>query len=208
MSSPAPTVQDAFRQAVRRAVKSWNDFFFTPREPTTLGLMRLCAGIFIFYVHLVHSWDLYSLFGPKGWAEHEMVEDLRKNMPFQNPPTTEWQPYYNIVPPMDRQVRETFLLEWAQNLPTDAKERRRVLSYLEQMPLLDQQADSEALAFAEQLVIRQKLDAPARASSSDYRPATPEERQKLLDALTKKDLEPGDRQLIPQHMHNLMQKVR
>jgi hypothetical protein len=202
MSSATPTVRDAFRQAVRRAVKSWNDFFFTPRDPTTLGLMRLCAGIFILYVHLVHTWDLYNLFGPDGWAEAPMVEDLRKNMPFQNPPTTEWEPWYNIVPPMDRQVRETFLLDWVQNLPTDAKQRRQVLLYLENLPLLDQQKDSEGLAYAEQLVIRQKLDTSSRATSSNYRLAEPHERQKLLDALTHEKLDATDLQLIPQHMHD------
>src|SRR5262245_55350975 len=152
--SSAPTVKDAFREAVHRAVKSWNDFFFTPRDPTTLGLMRICAGIFILYVHLVHSYDLYNLFGPDGWAEAAMVDDSRKNMPFPTPLTTEWVPWYNIVPPMDRQVRETFLLDWVQNLPADAKQRRQALVYLENMPLLNEQADSEALAFASQLVIR------------------------------------------------------
>src|SRR5262249_35668436 len=80
--SSAPTVQGTFRQTFQRAVKAWNDFFFTPRDPTTLGLMRICAGIFILYVHLAHTPDLYNLFAPDGWADATMVDDLRKNMPY------------------------------------------------------------------------------------------------------------------------------
>ena len=94
MSSAAPTVQDAFRQGVRRAVKSWNDFFFTPRDPTTLGLMRVCAGIFILYVHLAHTPDLYNFFGPDGWADQAIP-------PFSTPARAATSPSLDVIAHMN-----------------------------------------------------------------------------------------------------------
>jgi hypothetical protein len=49
-------------------VRAWDRFFFHPAEPTTLGLMRICAGLLVLYVHFIYTIDLMAYLGPDGWA--------------------------------------------------------------------------------------------------------------------------------------------
>lgn len=48
-------------------VRGWDRFFFNPADPTSLGLMRICTGIIILYVHLVYSMGLMNYIGPDTW---------------------------------------------------------------------------------------------------------------------------------------------
>lgn len=48
-------------------VRGWDRFFFRPADPTTLGLMRICAGILVLYVHLVYCIGLMGYIGPDTW---------------------------------------------------------------------------------------------------------------------------------------------
>lgn len=185
----------------QRAVRAWNDFFFKPSDPTTLGLMRICAGIFVLYVHLAHTPDLYHFFGPNGWADQQLADTLRKEFATPHVPWS-WndQQGYNIVPPMERRVRQAFLLNWAQHLPADASRRREVLDYLLSLPANPGHA-SEGLAFAEYLAIRPKNET-ARPTSDNYRAATDDERRQLLAKLTKPTIEPADHNQIPTFMRD------
>lgn len=58
-------------------VSGWNRFWFTPRSPLTLGLMRIFAGLVVFYVHLVYSADLLAFFGKDAWVNMETMDLLR-----------------------------------------------------------------------------------------------------------------------------------
>ncbi len=164
--------------------------------------MRICAGIFTLYVHLAHTPDLYHFFGPKGWADHELATALRKE--YATPHVTwTWsdQQSYNIVPPMERRVRQAFLLNWAQHLPADPTTRREALEYLLSLPPNAAHA-GEGLAFAEYLVIRPKSET-SRPTSDNYRLATEEERRQLLGLLTKPTIEPVDKNQLPAFVHDL-----
>lgn len=55
----------------------WNRFWFRPSDPTTLGLMRLCCGVLIVYVHLSYSWGLLSYVGDKGWLDLRTLDEVR-----------------------------------------------------------------------------------------------------------------------------------
>ena len=37
--------------------EGWSRFWFSPADPKPLGLIRLCAGLIIFYVHLAYTPD-------------------------------------------------------------------------------------------------------------------------------------------------------
>lgn len=41
----------------------WNRFWFTPRDPALLGLLRVLVGGMIFYTHLVYTLELTTFFG-------------------------------------------------------------------------------------------------------------------------------------------------
>ena len=57
-------------QAVR---SGWNTFFFTPADPTALGLFRVAVGLLALWSLLVFGLDLQDYFGADGWAEPSAI---------------------------------------------------------------------------------------------------------------------------------------
>ncbi|GAC1451054.1 MAG: hypothetical protein NVSMB9_35900 [Isosphaeraceae bacterium] len=53
----------------RDAVRGWVRFFFTPGDPTTLGLIRLLIGCLLVWNMSVLGLDLRAFLGTSGWAE-------------------------------------------------------------------------------------------------------------------------------------------
>jgi hypothetical protein len=194
------------RGVFQRMTSAWNDFFFKPRDPTTLGLMRIMSGVFILYVHMAYTVDLYSFFGPNSWVDKQMTDEQRRDMPYFKPASSWTDQNVNVSVPMDRRVREAFLLKWVRNLPLDPALRRESLNYLFQIPL-DPQHISEGLAFAEQLTVRPKV-ADFRVNSEDFEPVPDAERQKRLDSLVRAELDPNEKRLLPRFTHDMSQKER
>jgi predicted DCC family thiol-disulfide oxidoreductase YuxK len=58
----------------RLAVRGWNGFFFTPSDPTALGLIRLGTGLLAFWSLFVYGLDLRDYFGSDGWADPRAVQ--------------------------------------------------------------------------------------------------------------------------------------
>jgi hypothetical protein len=71
-------------------VHGWNRFWFSPADPTPLGLIRIFCGLFAFYVVLAYSVDLQELFGRDAWISHEAMEEIRHDNPFVSRPST-WE---------------------------------------------------------------------------------------------------------------------
>jgi len=69
-------VVESVRDYVRGIPRAWDQFWFTPRDPTTLGAIRLCTGLMLFYTHLVWSFDLDAFFGPDGWLPRGLMESV------------------------------------------------------------------------------------------------------------------------------------
>ena len=97
MSTPQPL--SAFQQAPApgegtptRMVKAWDRFWFRPADPLPLGLIRICTGLVILYVHLVYTFDLMALVGPHAWVDSEVMTWLRNDSKFY-PPATNWTSY-------------------------------------------------------------------------------------------------------------------
>jgi hypothetical protein len=55
------------------AVKAWDRFFFTPADPTTLGLIRILLGSLLLWDIAVLGIDLHDYFGSTGWIGPEAV---------------------------------------------------------------------------------------------------------------------------------------
>ncbi len=51
----------------------WDAFFFTPADPTALGLIRVAIGLLAFWSLLVFGLDLQDYFGSDGWAEPSAI---------------------------------------------------------------------------------------------------------------------------------------
>jgi len=73
--------------SIRALAGAWNRFWFSPADPTTLGLVRLCCGLLVFYVHLAYSPDLQTLFGPDAWLDSQTINEFRKEAPVVAPPS-------------------------------------------------------------------------------------------------------------------------
>lgn len=59
-------------------IRSWNVFFFTPADPTVLGLIRIGVGALLFWSLLVYGLDLQAFFGSDGWADPESVRFVNR----------------------------------------------------------------------------------------------------------------------------------
>ncbi len=54
----------------------WNRFWYTPVDPTLLGLIRFLAGAMLIYTHLVWGLALGDFFGPSSWLSPALVRTL------------------------------------------------------------------------------------------------------------------------------------
>jgi hypothetical protein len=92
-------VADYFRELGRAGVAGWNRFWFTPQDPATLGLIRICAGAMLFYTHLVWSLDLEGFFGPRGWLAPDALAEAYRNPQGADPRALFWSHWHWIDSP-------------------------------------------------------------------------------------------------------------
>ena len=57
----------------RTTARAWNGFFFTPADPTALGLIRVLVGLLLFWNLAVYGLDLHGFLGTHGWADPAIV---------------------------------------------------------------------------------------------------------------------------------------
>ena len=62
-----------FRELGQAIARGWNLFFFTPADPTSLGLIRLVVGSLAFWSLFVYGLDLADFLGSTAWADVESV---------------------------------------------------------------------------------------------------------------------------------------
>ena len=67
----------------RRGAIAWNRFWFTPRDPTLLGFMRITCGAITLYTMLAYSLTLQDFMGENAWYSL----DLRLNTLVRERPT-------------------------------------------------------------------------------------------------------------------------
>src|SRR5947209_1489849 len=69
-----------------RLWSGWAAFWFTPADPTLLGLIRIFAGLVVLYVHLAYTVDLQELFGEHAWLDLATVNQFRYDNPYRARP--------------------------------------------------------------------------------------------------------------------------
>jgi predicted DCC family thiol-disulfide oxidoreductase YuxK len=67
-----------FRTLGGAALDGWNTFFFTPADPTSLGCLRVAAGLLALWSMLVFGLDLRDYFGSDGWASAELIAGMQR----------------------------------------------------------------------------------------------------------------------------------
>ena len=58
--------------------EGWDAFWFTPADPTLLGVIRVLTGLMLLYTHAVWGIVLGDFFGPAGWLSEGLVRNLQE----------------------------------------------------------------------------------------------------------------------------------
>jgi hypothetical protein len=104
-------------------------FFFTPTDPTTLGFMRIIAGLLIIYTHLAYCVDLKAFLGPNAWLDQNLSNRARREHPFMEAVLGWEQPQPTII--VDSQVqRRAAIVDLMRRLPESIEEREKKLRYI------------------------------------------------------------------------------
>lgn len=80
---------DYLAELTRSAVRGWGRFFFTPADPTPLGVVRVLVGALSFWNLLCYGFDLGDFLGPDGWADLEALRRMK--------PPLAWS-FWTLVP--------------------------------------------------------------------------------------------------------------
>ncbi len=73
-------IRDAFVAYVKDSVgalsSSWDAFWFTPADPSLLGVLRVLTGLMLLYTHAVWGLVLPEFFGETPWLSESLVRSL------------------------------------------------------------------------------------------------------------------------------------
>jgi hypothetical protein len=135
----APTIADhsgCGRDGPRGA---WNRFWFRPTDPTTIGFIRIVAGLLVVYVHLSYCFDLEAFFGPRGYLDQKTVNQFRRESPVRLTPFN-WDepkpenrlPEPKILPPIQIERRQAVfgLLRFLHEDTKKSAEAREYIYFL------------------------------------------------------------------------------
>jgi hypothetical protein len=62
----------------RALAEWWDAFWFTPADPTLLGLLRILTGLMLLYTHAVWGLVLPEFFGRGGWLNESLVRTVQE----------------------------------------------------------------------------------------------------------------------------------
>jgi hypothetical protein len=85
----------SIRGYLSEAWGAWNEFWFTPANPATFSMIRVLAGMMLFYTHLVWSFDLVGFFGPNGWLPSQFMHQVAL-LTNDNLPRVNWT-YFDFI---------------------------------------------------------------------------------------------------------------
>jgi hypothetical protein len=104
-----------------RIFRSWDRFWFAPGDPTTLGLIRICAGAITLYVHLVYTLDLQTLVGRDAWISTDRINEFRHDIPVVPPPDMWVQPQVKSDPLPSDEARANEIRSFMQTWNSDPR---------------------------------------------------------------------------------------
>lgn len=71
-------IADYFRTLGRTTVRKWDEFFFSPVDPTLTAVLRILTGLMLVYTHLVWGLALEDFFGPHSWLDPDMLWEQQR----------------------------------------------------------------------------------------------------------------------------------
>src|SRR3954447_25319063 len=58
--------------------EGWDAFWFTPADPTLLGLIRVLTGLMLLYTHAVWGLALREFYGPSAWLDERLIRAIQQ----------------------------------------------------------------------------------------------------------------------------------
>jgi hypothetical protein len=104
-----PSAQEPGSVLVRWG-RAWERFFFTPADPTTLGMIRICCGLICLYTVIAFTLDLQEFFGKHAWVDLTTRDEYRHEYPYQGLAWS-WKPV-KPKPPAPGSPDEAFYKKW------------------------------------------------------------------------------------------------
>jgi hypothetical protein len=180
-------------------------FLFSPTDPTTLGFIRILAGLVILYTHAAYTPDLLEFMGPNSWWDQQAGNKQRREAPYIPIPVG-WSEYQPTVRVDDIPHRRTAELEFFRSLPADAAQRKEQLRYLNTLiqatpykPGEDLHANGAAYQRA-----YHSYNEGLNLVKSSARVLTDEQKTKVRTAL---NTEPFNEDLAPIHIPELLRAL-
>ncbi len=72
-------IKQAVSQWWSSCVAAWDTFWFVPKLPHTLALIRICCGAMLVYVHVIWAVLIDDFFGPSAWIHRSVVAQLHQS---------------------------------------------------------------------------------------------------------------------------------
>ena len=67
---------DRLKRYPMDGIAAWDSFWFTPRKPHLLAVLRIIAGAMLLYSHLVLAADLDSFVGTSAWINNDVAAEI------------------------------------------------------------------------------------------------------------------------------------
>lgn len=101
-----------------RMARAWDRFWFTPADPTLLGLLRLGCGLIAVYVLVIYTWDLQNFFGEHAWISRERrLRDIREVPFYVDPLRNNNVEYVPPRTPEEQAYAERYEKRWGTKPP-------------------------------------------------------------------------------------------
>jgi hypothetical protein len=129
-TSQPPAVRESWR-------RMWERFWFTPADPTLLGMIRIGTGLIALYLLVIYSFQLQDVMGPNAWVDLKLREDQIHNRPFVLPPLLgpKYETVGAAVPTND--IEANYIVQYQNKwgdlppppFPVDDKESQEIDAY-------------------------------------------------------------------------------
>src|SRR5262245_22810157 len=116
----------------RRLLSNWSMFWFTPRDPLLLGLMRILTGAVFCYSLIIHTFSLRDFFGPHAWFDLQVAQETVLDQPRQVGPLSGHDNVACIGTTMDEQLdAKDYYDKFGEYPPCPLPQSKREADYCE-----------------------------------------------------------------------------
>ena len=130
-TSPEPAAVTETRW--QKIARNWNEFWFAPRDPTMLGLIRICCGAVTLYTVFAYSFMLQDFMGEHAWYDLKTRLTIVRERPVTVAPLSGHQ-YFAPTPSNDfeKKYHQDYLQRWKAHPPAPYPKDQVQADYLDE----------------------------------------------------------------------------